>query len=73
MTYGIALLLERFQECPKQLIGIINLLGVLSDNPNQGGLCLWFIQLLQVRTQSRNDALVVMGVSSEDILSVSSV
>lgn len=64
----VALLLERLQKRPEQLIRIVDLLGVFSQDPDQTRLSLWLFEFLQVGTQGRDDALVRVGVLSEDVL-----
>jgi hypothetical protein len=67
-THGITLLLESIQERAQKLVGIVYLLCILSNNPDQRRLCLGFIQLVQICTQRRDDSLVAVRVFPEDIL-----
>jgi hypothetical protein len=67
-TYRITLLLESIQKRAQQLVGIVYLLCILSNNPDQRGLCLRFIQLVQIRTKRRDDPLVAVWVFPEDVL-----
>ena len=60
--------LKRFKEGIKEFIGIVNTLGILSNNPNHGRLCLWFIQRIEIVAQSGNDGLISIGITTEDVL-----
>lgn len=56
--YRIAFFSERLQEGSQQLIGILNLLCVLADEPNQRGLGLGLVQLLKVGAQCGDDTFI---------------
>lgn len=67
-TYGIRLLHESIHENSQQFISVIDLVRVLSDNPNQRGFGFRFIEFIEVGAQRRNNALVLRWVFPEDIL-----
>lgn len=56
--YRIAFLSESLQERSQQLIGILNLLCVLADEPNQRGFGLGLVQLLKVGTECGDDTFI---------------
>jgi len=61
-------LCEVLQERCEQLFRVADLFGVFADDPNERCLGFWFIQILKVSAESRDDALVVGRVFSEDVL-----
>ena len=42
------LLLEALQKAVQQLVGLVNALRILSDDPNHGRLRIWLVQVLQI-------------------------
>jgi len=62
---------ELFTKCvdkvPEDLASIVNLLGVLPNNPDQGSSCIRLIELVDALTEGWNDALVTR-VLPEDVL-----
>jgi hypothetical protein len=40
----------------------------LTNDPNHGSLCFWLVQIIQILTQCRNDAFILIGVLSKDVL-----
>ena len=67
-TYWVGLLCERVHEDSEQLIGVVDLLRVLPDDPDKRRLGFWLVQFVKVRAQCRNDAFVRGRVFPEDIL-----
>lgn len=67
-THRVALLLEHIEEGRQQLVGVLNLLGVLSNDPDQGRAGLGLVELLEVGAEGGDDALVAVGVLPEDVL-----
>ena len=65
---GGIFLFERFKEGIEQLVGIVNALGVLADDPDHTGLSLRLIQIFEVVTECGDDGLVPVGVATEDVL-----
>jgi len=49
---------EPFQEGLEQLVGVVDPLGVLADDPDHRRARLGFVQSVEVLAQVRNDALV---------------
>mmetsp|Transcript_37558 Transcript_37558/g.81412 ORF Transcript_37558/g.81412 Transcript_37558/m.81412 type:complete len:424 (-) Transcript_37558:321-1592(-) len=62
------LVVERVQELVQQLVGVVDALGILPDDPDHRRLGLRLIERVQVLTQRPDDALVVVGVLAEDVL-----
>lgn len=58
-TYGVRLLHESVYKYSQQLISVIDLVRVLSDNPDQGGFGIGFIEFIEVGAQRWNYALVL--------------
>lgn len=52
----------------KHTISIVDTLSVLSNDPNHGSLGLRLVKRLEVGAECGNDALVPVGVLSEDVL-----
>ena len=67
-TYRIRLFCESVDEDAKQLVGVVDLVGVLSNDPDEGRFRLWLIKLLEVGAQCWDDTLIRRGVFSEDVL-----
>ena len=65
---GRVLLLECLQEAIEKLVGIVNALGILANDPDHTGLGLRLIERVQVITEGRDDGLVSVRVTTEDIL-----
>lgn len=59
---------ETIKERGQKLFRIVNLLGIFSEDPNQRGLGVWLIKVIEVRAERRNDALVLLRILAEDIL-----
>jgi hypothetical protein len=70
-THRVRLLLEGVQECPQQLVCILDLLRIFPNDPDQRRSSLRLVQLLQVRTECWYDALIAVRVFTEDVLAVS--
>jgi hypothetical protein len=70
-THRIRLVHEAFYENVEQLVGVVDLVGVFPDNPNERCFRLRLVELVEVGTQRRDHALVCGGVFPEDVLSAS--
>lgn len=68
VTDLIALLLESLEEDAQQVVCVVDLVGVLSNDPDQRRLGFGLVQFVQAGAEGRNDSLVAMGVLSEDVL-----
>lgn len=62
------LVVEALEEALQQLVRVVDALGILADNPDHGSSRLGLIQCVQVLAQSRDYALVLVGVLAEDVL-----
>ena len=62
------LILESVEEAVQQLVGIVDSLGILPDDPDHGGPRLRLVQRVQILAQRRDDVLVAVGVLAEDVL-----
>lgn len=58
-TYGVRFLHESIHENCQQLVSIIDLVRVLSDDPDQRGFGIRFVKFIEVGTQRWNDALIL--------------
>jgi hypothetical protein len=63
-----ALVLEALQKALQKLSGIIDALGILTNNPDHRCLGLRLIERLQVLAECSDDTLIFVGVATEDIL-----
>jgi hypothetical protein len=68
MTHRIALLFECLEEDAEELIGIVDLFSVLSDDPNERCLGFRLVQLFQIGAECRDDAFVTVWIPTEDVL-----
>lgn len=59
---------ERVQEGGEELVGIVNAVGVVTDDPNHGGLCVRLVQGVEILAEGSDDGLVPVGVLPEDVL-----
>lgn len=62
------LVLEPLEEAVEQLVGVVDPLGVLADDPDHGGARFGFVQRVEVFAQRAYDALVLVRVLPEDVL-----
>lgn len=53
-----ALVMEALEEALQQLVGVVDPLGVLANNPDHGGTSIRLIQRVQVLTQGGDDAFI---------------
>jgi hypothetical protein len=63
---------EGGKEGREEFVGVVDLLGVLAEDPDQRRLGFRLIQLVEVGAERRDDALVPRRVLAEDVLSVAS-
>jgi hypothetical protein len=66
--HGVLLVDEVVEERAEQLLGVLDLLCVLAQDPDERGLGLRLVQVLQIGAERRDDALVVLRVLAEDVL-----
>ena len=59
ITYGVRFLHESIHEDSQQLVSVVDLVGILSNNPDQGGFGFWLIKFIEVGAQRRNNALIL--------------
>eukprot|EP00968_Pinguiococcus_pyrenoidosus_P010320 scaffold805_cov251-Pinguiococcus_pyrenoidosus.AAC.5 len=62
------LLVEGLEEGLHELIGVVDALGVLADDPDHGGLGLGLVERLEVLAEGGDDLLVAVRVAAEDVL-----
>mmetsp|Transcript_10368 Transcript_10368/g.32381 ORF Transcript_10368/g.32381 Transcript_10368/m.32381 type:complete len:728 (+) Transcript_10368:216-2399(+) len=62
------LVVEVVQEVVKQLVDLVNALGVLAQDPDHGRLRLRLVQLLQAVAKCRENSLVPHRILAEDVL-----
>ena len=70
---GLQLHLDRLlavvlEERANQLVGVVDLVGVLAQDPDQRRLGLGLVELFERGAQRRDDALVPLRVLAEDVL-----
>lgn len=68
LKYLVRLLGERVHKYPQQFICVVDLVGILANNPNQGRFRFWLIQLFQISAKCRDYTFVRRRVLPEDIL-----
>ena len=61
------LVVEAVEEGLQQLVGVVDTVGVLADDPDHGGLGLGLVQRIQVLAQRADDGLVLVRVAAEDV------
>ena len=62
---------EGLKEGSEQLVGVVNAVCIVTNNPDHGGLCVGLVQGVKVLTKSSDDGLVPVGILPEDILCIS--
>lgn len=50
--------MEALEEALQQLIGVVDPLRILANDPDHGSTSVWLIQRVQILTQCGNDALI---------------
>ena len=62
-------LLEKVvREVVHQLVGVVDAIRELADDPDHGSLCLGLVERVQVLAELGDDAFVLARISSEDVL-----
>jgi hypothetical protein len=64
----VRLLDERVDEDAEQVRGVVDLVGVLADDPDERRLGFGLVELVEVRAECGDDAFVGGGVFAEDVL-----
>jgi hypothetical protein len=59
ITYGVRFLHKSIHEDSQQLVSVVDLVRILSNNPDQGGLGFRFVKFIEVGAQCRNNALIL--------------
>jgi hypothetical protein len=67
-TYLRWFLVESKQEILEQFIAVFDPVRILANDPNHGRLCLGLIKCVQILAQGADDALILVRISSENIL-----
>lgn len=56
-----ALIMEALEEALQQLVGVVDPLGVLANNPDHGSSSVRLVQRIQVLTERGDDAFIPEG------------
>ena len=62
------LLLKGLEEGVKELVGVVDTFGVLTNDPDHGRLGLGLVESVKVVAQGGDDALIPVGVTAENVL-----
>jgi len=58
---------EGAQVIAEEVVGVLDAVGVLADDPDDCGFCLWFVELVDLLDDCADDAFVLVGVFAEDV------
>lgn len=61
------LVVEGGQIVLEEAVGVLDAVGVLADDPDDGGLGFGFVELVDVLNHVADDVLVLVGVLAEDV------
>ena len=61
------LVIKTVQKRLQQLVGIVNALGILANDPHHGRTCLRLVKRVEILAELGNDGLVLVGIFAEDV------